>query len=474
MSELPDRPDLDQLRRQAKELLRAAANGEPRARARLHAVSERVTLSAAQLAIAREHGFASWPALRAEAERRHQMALSAARPPAGGSYGRPSPDRAADRWSFGGGAPLQITAGVLSPGALVIGPDHAALDASLMPSAETQQRLAGSGRARVPGLRFISALFGRRTVDEQALRFDDVVVTDDREVTHALSFESGTIPRTQPGQVRGPIWLRLRLDPAPARECGWLELRNRDGSATRLLPSARPPVRVSQVAPAPGNPVEQELSELARSLIGVQLAGIGQDAEGADILAERCSAALGRPTEMLQSGELDSAGELPGHLARLCDVLTGQHPDRSLPPAWSGMLDAALRADGPSHHLDIAAALPPVDGIAVQLDSLISEPGTWRIYLRAQPRWWARSKDQPPQHWAPVSVHAQDDLGGSYVSMFGGSTGHADHEELTLQFQPRLDPLARALTLTFSGAHQQAAVDLDLVPAAKPEKERSP
>jgi len=70
MSELPDRPDLDQLRRQAKELLRAAADGEPRARARLRAVSERVTLSAAQLAIAREHGFASWPALRAEAERR--------------------------------------------------------------------------------------------------------------------------------------------------------------------------------------------------------------------------------------------------------------------------------------------------------------------------------------------------------------------------------------------------------------------
>jgi hypothetical protein len=31
MSELPDRPDLDQLRRQARELLRAATDGEPRA-----------------------------------------------------------------------------------------------------------------------------------------------------------------------------------------------------------------------------------------------------------------------------------------------------------------------------------------------------------------------------------------------------------------------------------------------------------
>ena len=60
MSELPDRPDLDQLRRQARELLRAAAGGEPRAITRLRAVSERVTLSAAQLAIAREHGCPSW------------------------------------------------------------------------------------------------------------------------------------------------------------------------------------------------------------------------------------------------------------------------------------------------------------------------------------------------------------------------------------------------------------------------------
>jgi hypothetical protein len=65
MSELPGRPDLDQLRRQARELLRAAADGEPTALTRLRAVSERVTLSAAQLAVAREHGFASWPALRA-------------------------------------------------------------------------------------------------------------------------------------------------------------------------------------------------------------------------------------------------------------------------------------------------------------------------------------------------------------------------------------------------------------------------
>ena len=65
MSELPRRPDLDQLRRQARELLRAATAGDQQALARLHAHSERVTLSAAQLAVAREHGFQSWAGLRA-------------------------------------------------------------------------------------------------------------------------------------------------------------------------------------------------------------------------------------------------------------------------------------------------------------------------------------------------------------------------------------------------------------------------
>ena len=83
MSELPGRPNIDQLRRQARELRRAAADGESAALARVRAFSERVSLSAAQLAVAREYGFASWPALHAEVERR-----LAALPPGEGEAGR--------------------------------------------------------------------------------------------------------------------------------------------------------------------------------------------------------------------------------------------------------------------------------------------------------------------------------------------------------------------------------------------------
>ena len=100
MSELPGRPDIDQLRRQARELLRAAADGEPAALARVRAFSQRVSLSAAQLAVAREYGFASWPALHAEVERR-----LAELPPGQGAAGR-----AETGWSFGGGSPIETVA----------------------------------------------------------------------------------------------------------------------------------------------------------------------------------------------------------------------------------------------------------------------------------------------------------------------------------------------------------------------------
>jgi ankyrin repeat protein len=64
---LPGRPDLDQLRRRAKELRDAAQAGEAAARNRVAAQvgsSAEVTLSLAQLVIAREYGFASWSRLK--------------------------------------------------------------------------------------------------------------------------------------------------------------------------------------------------------------------------------------------------------------------------------------------------------------------------------------------------------------------------------------------------------------------------
>jgi len=70
MPDLPARPNLEQLRHQAKDLLRSAKSGDAEALERIGAVSDRPTLATAQLAVARFYGFASWTKLKREVERR--------------------------------------------------------------------------------------------------------------------------------------------------------------------------------------------------------------------------------------------------------------------------------------------------------------------------------------------------------------------------------------------------------------------
>jgi hypothetical protein len=72
--DLPARPSLDSLRKQAKKLARDAAADSGEALARVHAQLPRATLPLstrdAQLVIAREYGFAGWSDLTAEVEKR--------------------------------------------------------------------------------------------------------------------------------------------------------------------------------------------------------------------------------------------------------------------------------------------------------------------------------------------------------------------------------------------------------------------
>jgi hypothetical protein len=77
--DLPARPSLDSLRKQAKKLARDAAIGNGEAIARIHAQLPRAALPLsardAQLVIAREYGFAGWPDLTAEVQKRLGGAL---------------------------------------------------------------------------------------------------------------------------------------------------------------------------------------------------------------------------------------------------------------------------------------------------------------------------------------------------------------------------------------------------------------
>jgi len=70
MAELPARPSLDHVRHEARDLLRAVQAGDPSAVGRLQAVSAAPTLAGAQLAVAREYGFASWARLKTAVQAR--------------------------------------------------------------------------------------------------------------------------------------------------------------------------------------------------------------------------------------------------------------------------------------------------------------------------------------------------------------------------------------------------------------------
>ncbi|MCW8132958.1 MAG: ankyrin repeat domain-containing protein [Planctomycetota bacterium] len=76
MSTLPAVPSLEQLKKQAKDLRKAAASGDAAALARIRAVPELkdhdgkgLTAAHAQLVLAREYGFESWPKLKHHVER---------------------------------------------------------------------------------------------------------------------------------------------------------------------------------------------------------------------------------------------------------------------------------------------------------------------------------------------------------------------------------------------------------------------
>lgn len=65
--------DIEYLRKQAKQLLRAARGGDASAMARVDATKRPFQLAQAQHAIAREAGFASWPRLQDELRFRQQV-----------------------------------------------------------------------------------------------------------------------------------------------------------------------------------------------------------------------------------------------------------------------------------------------------------------------------------------------------------------------------------------------------------------
>jgi hypothetical protein len=439
MPDLPERADIDQLRRRARELLRAAVAGEPEALARLSAVSGHPTLAAAQLAIAREHGFRSWPALRAEAASRRQSGESYA--PAEAS--RPeTPDSTTGRRTFSGAEAIEVAEGELHPRLLVVGQEGAFLEASLVAAEAIADPIEGTRhpRFRLPEL-------------------SDVTIADDQGLTSAVRSGSGHC--IQPGPDQRLRWeVTCELDPVPDGDSHWLDVRGRDTSVTRLLPADRAPVRVGGLSPVAASPAEQELRDLAWWILLGYLTTGTQDSRD---LKRRCRSVLERTAELRENGLADDAVPVSNQLTHLCTSIIRRRQPTGLPPGWHSVLNAADRADGPKVHVDVDTVLPSVDGTAVRLNTLASWPDSWDLYFQATPGWWIYSADRQHKRDAML-VFAEDDLGGLYISNFGGSSGRPGYEEVKLTLRPRLAAGASRLTLTFAGETQQVTAEISLAP----------
>ena len=319
MPDLPERADIDQLRRRARELLRAAVAGEPEALERLSAVPGRPTLAAAQLAIAREHGFRSWPALRSEAASRRRP--GELYPRADASL-RETPNSTPGWRSFAGAETIEVAEGELLPRILMVGQERAYLEATLV----VAEAIAGTRQSRfgLPELR-------------------DVTIADDQGLTSALGPGSGFYRQPGPDQ-RLCCELICELDPVPEGDSRWLDVQGRDTSVTRLLPADPVPVRVSGLSPVAASPAERELRDLAWWIL---LGYLTTDTRDSPDLKRRCRNVLERTAELRESGSADDSGPLSNQLTRLCTSLIRRRQPAGLPSGWHSVLNAADRADGP-------------------------------------------------------------------------------------------------------------------------------
>ena len=76
--ELPEKPNLEHLKKQAKDLLREAQQGDAAAIERFSSLASfsapsNLQLADAQHVIARDYGFASWPKLKEHVESRSRL-----------------------------------------------------------------------------------------------------------------------------------------------------------------------------------------------------------------------------------------------------------------------------------------------------------------------------------------------------------------------------------------------------------------
>jgi len=505
MPGLPERPDFEQLRRQARELLRAAVSGDPAALLRLRAGSERVTLADAQLAIAREYGFASWAHMKREAvggragglvaegqrvrsaAERFLRDLAAAFGPqvgearSAGPDGHPQGLRVATPTEKsareGLGAILHAGDTFVALGAI----EHQVVDdiaANYVAAWQRQgDRFIGIAlEVRAARTRALAAPFELRLVTvvpgpiEVSLPWGEVVVRFVRfEQKETVLSIAGRLNPTRPPKPATERWgVAAHLAPHRLR----VEVSDDRGNTSDAyfsgsgMGEGRFDGRLTTEGALSPRTAWLELD-------GRRMALPAHQPTGAEVSVEALAdpptglgylwhqvAMLGRPlplpppTSVLEVpiAALVAVGAIAAddpeleEMRRVLDALCGAPPVRGPPEPWGRVLERRARASGGMRGtVPVEVVTPPVDGISVGVLALEATADGFGIEVELAPdgalAWWA-----------------EDDLGGVHLGHGHGVEGGPEHSFVRVVFLGGLDEGVRELVFMPTGVAERALV----------------
>jgi hypothetical protein len=512
MPGLPERPDFDQLRRQARELLRAAVSGDPAALLRLRAVSERITLADAQLAIAREHGFTSWAHMKREvagrgagglagpgqgvrsaAERYLRELAAAARPEGDGAR---SPELTEQPQGFRVATPTEKSAReglgvILTAGDTLVAlgaverqvVDDIAADYVAACQRQGDQFIGRALEVRAEQTRALAAPFELRPVTvvpgpiEASLPWGDVVIRFVRfeQKETVLSIVGRLNPSRPPKPATARWGVAAYLAPHRLR----VELSDDQGNTSDAYFSGsgigedRFDGRLTTEGALSARTAWLELDGRRMALPAHQPTGAAVSVES---LADPPSALgylwhrvamLGRPlplpppTSVLEVpiAALVAVGAIAAddpeleEMRRVLDALWSSPRSGSyapLPEPWGRVLERRARASGGMRGtVPVEVVVPSVEGISVGILALEATADGFGIEVELAP-------DGALAWWA------EDDLGGVHLGHGQGVEGTPERSLVRVVFLGGLDEGVRELVLMPTGVAERASVRIPL------------
>jgi hypothetical protein len=292
----------------------------------------------------------------------------------------------------------------------------------------------------------------QRMSAQGGLAAPQVSLTDDRGRTETAHVQGGGVMGGA-GLGQGATFQgRLTTMSPLSRTTRWVELpEGRIELGDECAPQAT--VRVESLPPAsPAN------RYLFRRLVGARQGFFPGQFPGPPVSIEHAVAAL------VAAGAL--APDEPV-IDTVRAIASDKHPGTlapgSLPSPWASYLSRLGVQGGPDGAVAVAAVTPPIDGIIVAVDTLLSAGTGFGVHAATSPGTlfgpvpYDMSVKDPRVAW-----WAEDNLGNHYLGGSGGWGGGPDVTEGTVGFFPALDASATELHLQPTLTTERAVITVRL------------